>query len=56
MPENVPGIQTSTEWQMFKNWRQNHNGGRTCKGNHKWILSFEFVRYLVYVVFIDNPR
>ena len=45
MPENVPGIQTSTEWQIFKNWRQNQIGVRTCKG--------KFVRY---VKFIENPR
>ena len=47
LPENVPGMQTSTEWQMFKSWRQNHICGRTCKGNYKWILNFEFVRYLL---------
>ena len=44
MPENVPGIQTITEWQMSKNWRQNNIGGRTSKDNYKYILSVEFVR------------
>ena len=42
MPNNIPG---STEWQMFKNLRQNHIGGRTCKG-----------KFVKYVNFIENPR
>ena len=47
MPENVPGIQSSTEWQILRNGRQSHIGGRTYKGNYKLILSFELARYLL---------